>query len=113
MLKYEDALTQILKVIPPAMSERVPLAEAHRRILSERIVSPWDLPPFDNSAVDGYAVRAKDVAVATAELPKSLRLRGKVAAGESFEGSLESGECVRIFTGSPLPAGADAVAMQE
>ncbi len=113
MLKYEDALAQILELIPLPSPERVPLAEAHRRILSERIVSPWDLPPFDNSAVDGYAVRAKEVPVGAAELPKNLRLRGKVAAGESFSGSLESGECVRIFTGSPLPAGADAVAMQE
>ncbi|MDB6110578.1 MAG: Molybdenum cofactor synthesis domain protein [Pedosphaera sp.] len=113
MLEYEAALARILATIPATQPERVPLAQAHRRILAERILSPLDLPPFDNSAMDGYAVRAKDVQGATTDSPKSLRLRGKVAAGETFTGAVETGGCVRIFTGSPLPPGADAVIMQE
>src|ERR1700716_1340516 len=113
MLEYEAGLAQILATIPAAQPERIPLAQAHRRILTERIFSPLDLPPFDNSAMDGYAVRAKDVQGAAPDSPKQLRLRGKVAAGESFAGALEAGDCVRIFTGSPLPPGADAVVMQE
>jgi molybdopterin molybdotransferase len=113
MLEYEVALAQILATIPAAQPERIPLAHAHRRILVERVLSPLDLPPFDNSAMDGYAVRAKDVQGATPGSPKSLRLRGKVAAGETFMSAVETGDCVRIFTGSPLPPGADAVVMQE
>jgi molybdopterin molybdotransferase len=113
MLEYEAALARILAAIPAAQPERIPLAQAHRRILAERILSPLDLPPFDNSAMDGYAVRAKDVQGAAPDSPKQLRLRGKVPAGENFAGAVESGDCVRIFTGSPLPPGADAVAMQE
>lgn len=70
-------------------------------------------PPFDNSAMDGYAVRAQDVGSARAEAPVHLRLVGKAAAGQQFAGTLGEGECVRVFTGSPLPLGADAVVMQE
>jgi molybdopterin molybdotransferase len=71
------------------------------------------LPPFDNSAMDGYAVRAADVAEARPEAPVRLRLLGRVAAGQTFTGELRAGGCVRVFTGSPLPRGADAVVMQE
>src|SRR4051812_43233466 len=113
MLEYEAALAQILAAMPAPRLERIPLARAHRRILAERILSPLDLPPFDNSAMGGYAVRAKDVQGAAPDSPKQLRLRGKVAAGETFTGAVEGGDCVRIFTGSPLPPGADAVVMQE
>jgi molybdopterin molybdotransferase len=113
MLEYEDALERILAAVGPATAERTPLAQAHRRILAERILSPMDLPPFDNSAMDGYAVRARDVQGATANAPKQLRLRGKVAAGGNFQGAVEPGDCVRVFTGSLLPPGADAVVMQE
>jgi molybdopterin molybdotransferase len=76
-------------------------------------VAALDLPPFDNSAMDGYAVRAADVTTAKSESPVNLRLRGRVAAGESFAAEVAAGECVRLFTGSPLPRGADAVVMQE
>ncbi len=113
MLEYEEALARILAAIPVAQSERVSLAAAHGRILAERILAPIDLPPFDNSAVDGYAVRAKEVQGATESSPKSLSLCGRTPAGETFAGAVEDGNCVRIFTGSPLPAGADAVVMQE
>jgi molybdopterin molybdotransferase len=81
--------------------------------LADQIRSPINLPIFDNSAMDGYAVRAADLASATPDSPARLRLAGKVAAGEVFPGKVASGTCVRLFTGSPLPAGADAVVMQE
>jgi molybdopterin molybdotransferase len=113
MLEYEEALARILAAMPPLRVERVPLASAHGRVLAERIVAPIDLPPFDNSAVDGYAVRSKDTAAASTESPRRLRLTGRVAAGESCFAEVADGSCVRIFTGSPLPPGADAVEMQE
>ena len=99
--------------MPPAKSEHVELTSARGRILAQRIVSAVDLPVFDNSAMDGYAVRADDVRNARNDAPATLKLIGRVAAGEVFSGHVNAGECVRIFTGSPLPNGADAVVMQE
>src|SRR5256885_1483185 len=113
MLQYEEALARVLAAVPSAASERISLDEAAHRILAEQIPSPIDLPPFDNSAMDGYAVRVSDVSLAKMESPVSLRLIGRVAAGESFSGELTAGACVRLFTGSPLPRGADAIVMQE
>jgi molybdopterin molybdotransferase len=89
------------------------LRDAAGRVLTLTISSPIDLPPFDNSAMDGYAVRAVDVAFAKSEAPVSLRLRGRIPAGDNFSGELATGDCVRLFTGSPVPRGADAVVMQE
>src|SRR6185437_2782134 len=77
------------------------------------ITALTNLPPFDNSAVDGYAVRSGDLATASAQNPVSLQLAGRIAAGEHFHGELVAGQCIRIFTGSPVPRGANAVAMQE
>ena len=82
-------------------------------MLARQIQSPIDLPVFDNSSMDGYALRAADVTSAKPASPARLRLAGKVAAGESFAGEVAAGTCVRLFTGSPLPSGADAVVMQE
>lgn len=113
MLELEDAVQRILAMMPAAASESVPLADAHERILSNRLLATIDLPPFDNSAMDGYAVRADDVAAAKPASPVSLRLCGKVAAGETIAVEISAGDCVRLFTGSPLPRGADAVVMQE
>ena len=113
MLEYEDALSRVLAAMPAAKPEHVALAMAHGRILAERIVAPMNLPPFDNSAMDGYAVRANDTTGAVASSPKALRLCGRVAAGESSLATVEAGCCVRVFTGSPLPPGSDAVVMQE
>jgi molybdopterin molybdotransferase len=113
VFELEEALARILAAVPPPGSERVPLSEANSRVLTERVFSPIDLPPFDNSAMDGYAVRAGDVASASSASPVRLRVVGKVAAGEVFPGEVTSGACARIFTGSPLPRGADAVVMQE
>ena len=77
------------------------------------MLSAVDLPPFDNSAMDGYALRATDVAGASPASPVRLRLAGRILAGGVFSGEMNAGECVRLFTGSLLPRGADAVIMQE
>jgi molybdopterin molybdotransferase len=113
MLQYEEARASVLAAVPAPLSERIALGDADGRIVAEQIQSPIDLPPFDNSAMDGYAVRASDVVSGTPENPSRLRLLGRVAAGETFSGQVTPGSCVRLFTGSPLPGGADAVVMQE
>lgn len=113
MLELEAARATILAAIPSPESEVVPLLEAGDRVLAERIQSPINLPPFDNSAMDGYAVRAAEVGAANPEAPRRLRLIGRAAAGQAFGGEVTAGTCVRLFTGSPLPHGADAVVRQE
>jgi molybdopterin molybdotransferase len=112
-LELEAARERILALVPPAQTELVELSQAHQRILTGRLTAPLELPPFDNSAMDGYAVRAADLRGASAGSPVELSLHGRVAAGEVFSGEVASGSCVRLFTGSPLPRGADAVVMQE
>src|SRR5882672_9795893 len=113
MLELEEALGRILSAVPPPATERIALTEAQGRVLAETASSPLNLPIFDNSAMDGYAVRAADVVGAAPGGPIRLRVAGKVAAGDAFKGKITTGACVRLFTGSPLPRGADAVVMQE
>jgi molybdopterin molybdotransferase len=113
MFDLEEARRRLLDAIRPLPAEAIPLREAVGRVLAGEVVSPIDLPPFDNSAMDGYAVRSADVASASVEAPVKLKLAGHVSAGAVFTGSVQAGTCVRIFTGSPLPDGADAVVMQE
>ena len=113
MLELEDALARILSAIPAPAAETIPPAQADGRVLADTVRSAVALPPFDNSAMDGYAVRAASVRSARADAPVRLRLAGKVAAGHVFGGELEERACIRVFTGSPLPRGADAVVMQE
>jgi molybdopterin molybdotransferase len=113
MLEFEEALARVLAAVPGPTSENVPLSEAAGRVLAEQVRSPIDLPVFDNSAMDGYGLRAADVATAKPDTPVRLRLAGRIAAGEVFAGKVTTGTCVRLFTGSPLPPGADAVVMQE
>jgi molybdopterin molybdotransferase len=97
------------RLSPVAAPERVPLAEADGRVLADDIVAPIDLPPFDNSAVDGYAVRFADLAAGAGTV---LPVAGRVAAGAVLDGAAGQG-AVRIFTGAPMPAGLDTVFMQE
>ena len=113
MLVYEEALARILEAMPPSTSELSPLTNAQDRVLAETALSSMDLPGFDNSSMDGYAVRSQDVVTATTTAPVPLRLTGKVAAGENSPATVALGCTLRVFTGSPLPAGADAVVMQE
>ena len=113
MLDLETALTRVLAALPTPQTESVPLIQAADRVLAESVSSPVDLPPFDNSAMDGYAVRAAEVSKATPAAPVRLRVRIKIPAGQHFTGELAAGECARLFTGSPIPRGADTVVMQE
>lgn len=113
MLDLETAVAEVLAALPTPQAERISLVQAAGRILAGPVVSPIDLPCFDNSAMDGYAVRAAEVMGAKPDAPVRLRLQGRIAAGEIFSGALAPGECIRLFTGAPIPPGADAVVMQE
>jgi molybdopterin molybdotransferase len=108
MISVDEALDRIFLQLDTPQPETVPLARAHRRVLAEPLVARHTQPPFDASAMDGYAVRAAEAASGQA-----LRLAGTSQAGQRFVGMMERGQCVRIFTGAPLPIGADAVIMQE
>src|SRR5512137_2844379 len=98
MLEFEQALARVLAAVPTPRSERVGLGDAPGRVLAEQARSSIDLPVFDNSAMDGYALRAADVASATSGSPARLRLGGRVAAGQVFAGEVKPGYCVRLFT---------------
>jgi len=113
MMEVDEARRRILDSCEPLSSERVPVRDAAGRFLAETICSTLDLPPFDSSAMDGYAVQAADVQSATKERPVRLHVVGTEPAGELYSGPLKPGTCVRIFTGAVLPEGADAVVMQE
>ncbi|MCD6051890.1 MAG: molybdopterin molybdenumtransferase MoeA [Verrucomicrobia bacterium] len=113
MLTLESALERILARIQPLPPETVPLLQADGRVLRSEAIARTDLPAFDNSAMDGYAVMAGDTTGASAESPKWLKLVGQIAAGEAAACSVSKATAVRIFTGSMMPDGADAVVMQE
>ena len=113
VIELEAAVQRILTALPQPTGERVPLLTAAGRFLAGQVTAPVDLPPFDNSAMDGYAVRAGDLTGAGIDSPIPLRVIGKIPAGGDFGGEVHAGECVRLFTGSPMPRGADAVIMQE
>jgi molybdopterin molybdotransferase len=110
LLSVEDARTAVLDEIGgPLASERIPTEAAYRRVLAEVVAAATDLPPWDNSAMDGYAIRASDTTGATEGSPRPLRIVGEVAAGRASTTSVGQGTAVRIATGAPLPPGADAV----
>jgi molybdopterin molybdotransferase len=98
------------RVNPVSGRQSVPLREALGRVLAADIIAPVNLPPFDNSAVDGYAVRGEDI---NAAREQHLAIVDRVAAGHAAMHAVKSGEAVRIFTGAPMPPGADTVFMQE
>ncbi len=110
MIDLEDAQRLVLEACPPLAPARLVAADAVGLVLAADVVAGEDVPPFANSAVDGYAVQAVDVA----DVPAELTVVGEVAAGaEPFPRPLVPGEALRIMTGAPLPDGADAVAMVE
>jgi molybdopterin molybdotransferase len=113
MLSVEEALARVLGAIPVLGAESVELPAAHGRVLAESVVSGRDIPPWDNSSMDGYALRAADTAGASAERPVRLRLAGEAAAGAVTERPVGPGEAYRILTGAPMPPGADTVVPQE
>ena len=108
VITEHDALTQILERAQPRPAQRVPLAGARERFSAEDIFARLALPVFDNSAMDGYAVVA-----GSAEKGKKLRVIGEQPAGLDCHLRVAPGEAIRIFTGAPIPAGADSVVMQE
>jgi molybdenum cofactor synthesis domain-containing protein len=110
MIPVEDARARILAACPPLSARAVALAEALGRVLAEPVVSGVDVPPFANTAMDGFAVRASD----TAGAPVPLEVVGTLAAGADPAGLIVGpGQAIRIMTGAPMPAGADAVVMVE
>ena len=109
MISVEEALARITQAFAPLPSEWVALANARGRVLTEDLVATRDQPHQDISAMDGYAVRSADLESGEA----ALTLIGEAPAGGRFEGVVGPGETVRIFTGGPMPAGADSVALQE
>lgn len=109
LIPVEEARARILKNVKPLPAEAVKIERALGRVLAKPLKAVRNQPPFDASAMDGYAVIAADVA----NPPATLRLIGLSAAGHGFKGRLKRGDCVRIFTGAPVPKGADAVVIQE
>ncbi|HZO83398.1 MAG TPA: gephyrin-like molybdotransferase Glp [Candidatus Binataceae bacterium] len=109
MISADEALQIVLDNIAPLGIERVPILDALGRVLAEEIRSPRDIPGFDNSAMDGYAVRAVDIARASAASPARLRVLGTVAAGAMPPTPVASGTAMRTMTGAPIAAGADAI----
>jgi len=109
MIPVEEALERVLAVFSPLEAEPVALGDALGRVLAEDVRARVTQPPVAISAMDGYAVRARDVA----EVPVVLRRVGEAPAGGAYAGALKPGEAVRIFTGGPVPEGADAVVIQE
>lgn len=109
-LTVEDALALVLKGVTPTKAiHRCSLLDAAGRVLAAPLAARLTQPPFNASAMDGYAVRAADLAT----IPAKLRLTGESAAGHGFRGELKPGEAIRIFTGAPIPSGADAIVIQE
>jgi molybdopterin molybdotransferase len=109
LMPVAEALARVLADAEPLAVEAVPLAQAHGRLLAADVAALRTQPPADVSAMDGYAVRAVDVAKA----PVKLKLVGEVAAGHPFRGTVGAGEAARIFTGGVLPPGTDTIVIQE
>ena len=109
MTPLEDAQAFVLESCPPGEPVSLPREHAAGLVLADAVVSTEIVPPFDNSAVDGYAVRSVDVAT----VPVELRVVGEIAAGAAPDRPVGEGESIRIMTGAPMPPGADAVVMVE
>jgi molybdopterin molybdotransferase len=109
MISVEEARERILDVVKPLPAEDKPLAEALGQVLAADAVSPLTIPPLDNTAMDGYAVRAADTEGASDATPRTLRVVGEVAAGYIYQGEVTPGSAVRIMTGAPIPRGADSI----
>ena len=109
MLSVEEARDKVLALTPVLEAEHVPLLEAPGQVLAEDVVASFDIPPLDNSAMDGYAVRHADIEGATPQRGRLLRVTGYVAAGQIPRTTVSEGTAVRIMTGAPIPPGADTV----
>lgn len=113
MLTVPEAVAEITKEIAPRSAERVALLDALGRVLAADAAAPYTLPQWDNSAMDGYAVRAKDIEGASADSPVVLPVLETIAAGGFASRALRPGETMRIMTGAPIPEGADTVVRVE
>jgi molybdopterin molybdotransferase len=109
LISVEEALDRILGSVHLLEPETKLILDSLGQVLAEDVFSDIDIPPLDNSAMDGYAVRAVDTKDASRETPVRLRVIGELAAGHLFDGEVTPGAAVRIMTGAPIPAGADAV----
>src|SRR5712692_6465966 len=109
MIPVSEAIRIVLQHTPRLESEAAALGDAMSRVLAEEIIADSDLPPFDRAQMDGYAVRAADVA----GFPARLRIVGESAAGAGWHQEMKAGEAVRIMTGAPMPLGADSVQQVE
>ena len=113
MISVEEALERILSRVAVLGDERVALPQALHRVLAEDVESPLDMPPWPASSMDGYALRSADTQATGTATPARLTVAGRVPAGGVAERALRAGEAFRIFTGAPLPEGADAIVPQE
>ncbi len=113
MISVEEAQDAILPHIPRLGRERVHIMAALGRVLAEDVVAPRPIPPWANSAMDGYAVRAADLVAVSGENPATLRVVAELQAGFESSRAVGPGEVIRIMTGAPIPEGADAVVMVE
>lgn len=113
MLSFDQALATILNDVDPLVTELCDLRASHLRVLAQDVVAADDVPRFDNSSMDGYALRASDTLLATPDRNVDLTIEGEVGAGDSGERPLAPGSACRIFTGGTIPRGADAVIEQE
>jgi molybdopterin molybdotransferase len=113
MTGLEEARTQILQAVGTVGRQSIALKDAAGRIAADSVTANHDLPLFDNSAMDGFAVRSVDVSRATMVKPVALRVIGKIAAGQLWEKRLEDETAIRVFTGSMMPSASNAVVMQE
>src|SRR5215207_2454024 len=113
LLSVDEACERILSNFQPVKTETVSLADSSNRVLAQDIRAADDLPLFDNSSMDGFALRAADVTNATPESPRSLRVVADIPAGAAPTIFLASGEAARIMTGAQMPEGADSVAPVE
>lgn len=109
MLSLEDALDRILNHFDVLDTEQKPILNSIGQVLAENTTSQFNIPPLDNSAMDGYGVQAHDLQSASSKAPIVLKVIGSIAAGELPDGEVRSGTAIRIMTGAPIPAGADAV----
>ena len=109
MLSVEDARERVLGFFGVLDTERKPIVEALGQVLAEDVTSGFEIPPMDNSAMDGYAVQAASVEGAAQGTPRTLRVVGAVAAGQVPDRAVSEGTAVRIMTGAPVPDGADTV----
>lgn len=114
MVSLEEAVGMLQTAVKPISEvETVALSEASGRILAHDIIACYDQPPFPRSPLDGYAVKGEETKGASKETPVTLKVVGKIYAGQVFSGIVGPGECIRIMTGAPIPEGADAVIRQE